>query len=184
MVDAAYSLLCACGCGQKTSRIEKSDRARGYVKGEYRRFVTGHNGLRESRSDGMMQCTTCNMVLPADLDNFPSSSSTRNGLDGRCRRCQRIRDNMRTARLKHEVMTSLCAGDDPRCACCGEENIAFLTVDHVNGDGADHRRSLSDGGQSLYRWLKKSGFPTDGFQVLCWNCNRAKYVLGQCPHSS
>src|SRR5262252_4538483 len=29
------------------------------------------------------------------------------------------------------------------CACCGETEPVFLTLDHVNGDGAAHRRSMN-----------------------------------------
>ena len=36
-------------------------------------------------------------------------------------------------------------------------------------------------GEKLNRWLKNNNYPK-GFQILCWNCNFAKGVLGQCPH--
>ena len=71
-----------------------------------------------------------------------------------------------------------------RCACpgCGESRIEFLTIDHINNDGAEHRRFIGKkSGSSTYRWLKKSQFP-DGFQVLCFNCNFAKWAYGVCPH--
>lgn len=72
-----------------------------------------------------------------------------------------------------------------KCACCGEGEIVFLTIDHVNNDGAAHRRQLRNRGQGgglwFYRWLIKHGYPAS-FQVLCLNCNLAKHVLGVCPH--
>jgi hypothetical protein len=73
-----------------------------------------------------------------------------------------------------------------RCACCGETTIEFLTIDHVNGDGAKHRRRLKEsggyGGLSLYRSIKRAGFPPD-FQVLCYNCNVGRHRNGGvCPH--
>ena len=34
----------------------------------------------------------------------------------------------------------------------------------------------------MYRWLKKHGFPKEGFQLLCYNCNCAKGFFGKCPH--
>lgn len=66
------------------------------------------------------------------------------------------------------------------CACCGENEPEFLSVDHVNGDGAAHRKEIGIG--RLYEWLKKHGFPREVFQVLCWNCNRAKSDGAECPH--
>lgn len=72
------------------------------------------------------------------------------------------------------------------CRCCGETTVEFLTLDHVNNDGAKHRRQQSGRqngfcGQSISRWLRKNGFPP-GFQVLCMNCNFARAKFGECPH--
>jgi hypothetical protein len=71
-----------------------------------------------------------------------------------------------------------------RCACCGESNPFFLSIDHIDNDGAQKRKSGEQpkGGTSFYRWLKKNGFPK-GFQVLCMNCNVGKHRNGGiCPH--
>jgi hypothetical protein len=68
------------------------------------------------------------------------------------------------------------------CACCGESEPAFLTLDHVAGDGAEQRRVQGHkGGTAQYRLLRKSGFPP-GYRVLCWNCNCAIAITGVCPH--
>ena len=73
-----------------------------------------------------------------------------------------------------------------KCACCGASYIEFLTIDHIDGGGAKHRRSLgngniSNGGSALYAWLIKEGFPP-GYRVLCQNCNFSIGVFGYCPH--
>lgn len=65
-----------------------------------------------------------------------------------------------------------------KCACCGYDKIDALVIDHVNGDGAKHRKSI--GGGKTYIWLKKNGFPP-GFQTLCANCNMAKGTGKECP---
>jgi hypothetical protein len=73
-----------------------------------------------------------------------------------------------------------------RCTCCGETNPLFLSIDHVNNDGAQMRRNGEHGrsGTAFYQWLRKSGFPA-GFQVLCMNCNIGKHRNGGvCPHQS
>lgn len=73
-----------------------------------------------------------------------------------------------------------------RCACCGETEPMFLTIDHVENDGAKMRREgvHSRGGTQFYQWLRKNGFPP-GFQVLCMNCNLGKHRNGGiCPHQS
>lgn len=69
-----------------------------------------------------------------------------------------------------------------KCRCCGETHKEFLQIDHINNDGAEHRRSISNKGTiGVYYWLKKHKFPP-GFQVLCANCNYAKAHYGYCPH--
>lgn len=79
-----------------------------------------------------------------------------------------------------------------KCNCCGETEEQFLTLDHINNDGADHRRELlgRKTGKvpgvtgNLYGSLKKKGFPP-GFQVLCMNCNFSKFRNGGiCIHQA
>lgn len=76
-----------------------------------------------------------------------------------------------------------------QCACCGEEIRHFLTLDHINNDGAAHRkevfgdsRASAGSHRSLYCWIIKNNFPSI-FQVLCMNCNWGKRMNGGvCPH--
>ncbi len=80
---------------------------------------------------------------------------------------------------KSEVLTHY-GGSPPRCGCCGESEYMFLTIDHINGDGREHRRIIKK--KSIYDWLKSNGYP-NGFQVLCFNCNCGKSInKGICPH--
>jgi hypothetical protein len=73
-------------------------------------------------------------------------------------------------------------GDIPCCACCGDSHYEFLTIDHINNDGASHRKSLKDPNRIVY-WLKINNYPS-GFQVLCHNCNLAKSIYKTCPHKN
>lgn len=58
------------------------------------------------------------------------------------------------------------------CACCGA--IERLTIDHVCGDGQQHREQIgATNSAGLYRWLIANGFP-QGFQTLCAPCNGSK----------
>lgn len=64
------------------------------------------------------------------------------------------------------------------CVVCGITDPDFLTLDHINNDGAEHRRKISGRksiGFYIYRWLILNDFPK-GIQVLCWNHNRMKYL--------
>ena len=71
-----------------------------------------------------------------------------------------------------------------RCACCGEEVLAFLTIDHINGGGRAAQAKTGRGGQRLYLWLRRNNYPS-GFRVLCFNCNAGRAVNGgTCPHEN
>lgn len=73
-----------------------------------------------------------------------------------------------------------------KCKCCGETERMFLSIDHINNDGAAERRSgkYSGAGSPFYLWLRKNNFPK-GYQVLCMNCQTGKHRNGGvCPHQS
>lgn len=94
---------------------------------------------------------------------------------------KRAYDARYSLRLKREVFN---AYGGVYCACpgCDETRIEFLQIDHVNDDGAEHRRQYpSLSGITMLRYLKRNGFP-EGFQVLCANCNGAKGHYPACPH--
>lgn len=68
------------------------------------------------------------------------------------------------------------------CACCGEKERAFLTIDHIHNDGCKHRKEI--GQSNCYRWLRDNDYPS-GFQVLCMNCQWGrKNCNGVCPHQT
>lgn len=69
------------------------------------------------------------------------------------------------------------------CICCGETHTEFLSIDHINGSGNEHRRQLGLRASHLYKWLKDQGYPP-GFRVLCMNCNFALGAFGYCPHGN
>ena len=85
------------------------------------------------------------------------------------------RNYNRNIRLK---VLSHYSGGTPSCACCGEIEIIFLCIDHINGGGNRQRRSIT---KSLSHWLYKQGYPV-GYRILCWNCNAAIGIKGDCPH--
>ena len=79
-------------------------------------------------------------------------------------------------RLKTEILKHYGGA----CACCGEDELWFLTIDHPNGGGRAERQRVGTGSR-FYRWLKSQGLPSE-YRVLCFNCNCAIGMYGQCPH--
>lgn len=58
---------------------------------------------------------------------------------------------------------------------CGENDLVLLTLDHVNDDGAKHRREVGARGFGFYVHLRKHGFPNDPpLRVLCIKCQFRK----------
>jgi hypothetical protein len=100
----------------------------------------------------------------------------------------------KTRQWRLALKTEVFAAYGNACACCGENEVVFLALDHVLGGGAEHRRRLrgttgwsavDSRGSSSQFWLdvKRQGFP-DTYQLLCNNCNIAKHRLGECPHQT
>lgn len=84
----------------------------------------------------------------------------------------------RNARLKKQVMDAY----GNKCACCGEDAPGFLTIDHVNNDGNDHRKRVH--GDKIYAEIIREEYPAK-YQILCWNCNVGRHHNGGvCPHKS
>ncbi len=62
------------------------------------------------------------------------------------------------------------------CVLCGYNNIDALSIDHIDGSGAKHRRENRYlAGRKIYGWLIKNNFP-DGYRTLCMNCQWVERV--------
>lgn len=68
------------------------------------------------------------------------------------------------------------------CACCGEQEKTFLTIDHVNGGGNIHRRRYGGNDRRLYKEILSDPFAVVKYRTLCWNCNTATRWGRVCPH--
>jgi hypothetical protein len=140
-------------------------------------------------------CTRCGVESPATREFFHRRGRQDDRLDSWCRVCrlehrrQQYQDYLPRYKAKSQVwrmglrMEALRAygGTVPACACCGESTVEFLSVDHINGGGRQHRLEVGMRGGEFYRWLKNNGYPT-GYRVLCHNCNMAMGFYGRCPH--
>lgn len=128
----------------------------------------------------LKECTGCKKKL--DLKLFRLDNRKRNGHGSRCIFCEA--HSKRNVKIR--VFSHYC-NDIPHCQCpnCDAKyiDVDFLTIDHINGNGKEHRRRIGTGSAVLYYWLIRNNFPP-GFQVLCFNCNQAKaWNRGICPHN-
>lgn len=128
-------------------------------------------------------CSTCGKRKPSL--NMVHCEFCRTATSNWDKKQNRENNRLRTKRSSDKLRNEVVAAYGGKCNCCGVTESVWLTVDHIDGKGADHRRALTGknlgaGSQNIYRWLRKNGFPA-GFQILCWNCNWAK-SHGGCPH--
>jgi hypothetical protein len=65
-----------------------------------------------------------------------------------------------------------------KCICCGEAEKVFLSLDHINNDGATDRGKNR---RRVVQQYKEIIAGSKRFQIMCMNCNWAKRY-GICPH--
>lgn len=142
----------------------------------------------EKRRIDWKDCKYCGVKL--DEVNTPKSA---HGSGGRCRKCfiafkvayfkstpsekRRSQHHKDSCALRWQTFQAYGG----KCACCGETKPEFLAMDHIDGNGAAHRRKIKKVGLSFYRWLRTNNWPS-GYRVLCHNCNCARGFVGYCPH--
>lgn len=138
---------------------------------------------------GRKKCSACKKKKK--FSSFQKNKSSSVGVQSKCRSCTSISDKLRNKGFRQERRSTVERNGynslreeiidkyGGKCTCCGESEEVFLAMDHVNDDGAADRKK---NGKNLYRIIKKLEFP-DTYQILCHNCNWAKYKnKGLCPH--
>ena len=157
--------------GRPRSEIPYEERMLGYRDKQKRR--------RDNyRSLGLCSCCGSGLDIPGRVQ---CSVCIGKAKEAYSRNLDRRRDYQRAyqRRLKSDMVEAY-GGE---CLCCGETESSMLTIDHIFEDGAEERRGFMGLGSGAYRTLKKMGYPKDRYQLLCFNCNVAKYHQGVCPHS-
>jgi len=88
------------------------------------------------------------------------------------------KNKIRYASLRREMLTAY--GNE--CTCCGESHSKFLTLEHIDRTGKEHRKGTGQS-SAIYTDLKRKGWPKRGYTILCWNCNLAQSRGDTCPHT-
>jgi hypothetical protein len=131
-------------------------------------------GLNED--DGKV-CGSCVDFKPWSA--FPEHKGRKDGHTAYCSAC-----NARyAAEYQDRVVDAMFSAYGGKCVCCGISRRTFLQIDHVDGNGAAHRKETRrTGGFPLAHWLRANGWP-EGFQILCANCHAEKTKRGRCTCS-
>ena len=173
----------------RTCTIKDCDRphlARGYCSLHWGRWRRTGDPATPGRCDWDEKCVLCSSDGPF-YKRDRTCKKCRNALhklwnETHLERRRKIGREFQK-RSHQQRRTRVIAAYGGKCVCCGETELAFLTMDHMNGGGNAHRRSgVFHGTVGYYRWLEINSYP-EGFQVLCHNCNFAK-SHGGCPHGN
>lgn len=100
----------------------------------------------------------------------------------KCEQC--LANAQERNKKRHKFLREACiVAYGSVCACCGLSNSKYLQLDHINNDGAQHRKSIRGGSDlrnnSMYSWAYANNFPSI-LQLLCANCHQAKTVGQPC----
>ena len=144
----------------------------------------------------LLKCSTCKKMKPTS--EFHTANSYTRGYVYKCKSCVREykrrpevrartnerergynrQKNLAKRRRRIDVIDRLGG----KCACCGEERLEFLAIDHING--IEGKRTKLDQGCGLVAKVRKSNFDKKIYRVLCHNCNAAYGWYGYCPHQT
>jgi hypothetical protein len=83
---------------------------------------------------------------------------------------------------KEERWALVLAAYGAHCACCGETDLHFLTLDHIGGGGHKDKRLI--GYISILKRVIEEGFPKEKYRILCMNCNWGTRGGRKCPHQT
>ena len=98
---------------------------------------------------------------------------------GYCKNRRNICEMCRNKRKRIALWLSFLKAFDWKCQCCGEDDIRFLTLDHVQNDGF----ACSQDNITELRRAKELKYDRNIFNCTCWNCNCARAKnKGVCPH--
>lgn len=137
---------------------------------------------RQKQKPLFKTCGCCGQSKEFTKVFFPCNRRARWGLVQMCRPCvaakARVKNKPGRIKIRLQILTHYSDGK-LSCRCCGESHYEFLTIDHIDNNGAEERKTCKPA--SLFWKLRREGYPP-GYQVLCWNCNCCRGIHGYCPH--
>lgn len=115
------------------------------------------------------KCNVCGEIKPANM--FSKNARTYRGVTSKCKSCKSLYTAARNKKnpelqsksskeynIRLKALIYKAYGN--MCACCGETEEVFLGIDHINGDGAEHRKTVKPG-VAFYRVIINEGYPKE-----------------------
>lgn len=79
---------------------------------------------------------------------------------------------IRRQKLRLQILETISS--IPKCKQCDIDDIRVLTIDHINNDGAQERKTVSDVAYYIKILKMEENDIKKQYQVLCRNCNWIK----------
>jgi len=171
----------------KSKNLTREDKLKKKCDEYHQRLKDGlcNNCLKVREREDLSICNACREEYKTSREYFKQ-----NNICVYCRReplatktrCQKCREKhyKQGAIKRKEIKTLVFNHYGNKCNCCGESNLGFLQVDHINNDGYLERQDPKIK-SNFYESIVKRNFP-DHYQLLCANCNYGKSKFGICPH--
>lgn len=141
------------------------------------------------------KCCHCKKIK--NISEFSNDSRMADGLARRCRICKHKeylkylqhnldrtrRHNLKYKKIAYEILAD---GKEIKCCmhdeynCCGNPyDTDYLSLDHINGNGADQKRKFkSSSSHTIYRWvINNPEEAKNTLQIVCMNFNVKKKIF-------
>lgn len=145
------------------------------AKNYYEKLKTKEKVIPEEK-----RCPKCKLTKKST--EFYPDKYKKLGIDTYCKECRRpeCRKHQREYKKHHYrwkakfIVVAHYSMGEMCCRHCRQSDIRCLQLDHCEGGGNLHRRSLPNP-TGIYSWLIRNDFP-EGYQILCANCNFIKKI--------
>jgi hypothetical protein len=84
---------------------------------------------RDNAPEGFKTCWKCLKIFPETTEFFYGIPRPY------CKNCQNNITSQKYRKKIYKVLSYYSDNCEPKCACCGENNIRYLTINHINGGG-------------------------------------------------
>lgn len=119
----------------------------------------------------MKRCYKCQ--LDKSIEEFSKNKTRSDGLQASCKTCDSFtnaeyQSSHHSKAVKYRLKAIMIL--EPVCIECGFTDIRALQIDHINGGGTQERKEE----HNYITYKRIASGDTEGYQVLCANCNWIK----------
>ncbi len=157
-------------------------------KCEERRPLSAFNKAKDRKDGLQVYCKTCKYsynteeIRDRQKQKRKPKKSTKKEYDKTRQKEKSVEISEKRKKRAFFLKTSAFEKYGNKCACCGENDVDFLAIDHVNGRGTSLRKENKLWGESMYRFLVNTDMSSE-FRILCHNCNWSAHLHGgTCIH--